>query len=81
MSRNTLRRRAAVLGGLLILALAAPAAADRYDPQKAGHPARIVAYALHPIGVMLDLLIFRPAHWIGSKEPLATFFGHERYTQ
>lgn len=80
MSRNTLRRRAAVLGGLLILALAAPAAADRYDPQKAGHPARIVAYALHPVGVMLDLLIFRPAHWIGSKEPLATFFGHERYT-
>jgi hypothetical protein len=41
---------------------------------------RILAYALHPVGVMLDLLIFRPAHWIGSKEPLASFFGHERYT-
>ena len=80
MSRNTLRRRAAALGGLLILGLATPASADRYDPQKAGHPARILAYAVHPIGVMLDLLIFRPAHWIGSKEPLASFFGHERYT-
>lgn len=64
----------------LCLAIAAPAAADRYDPQRAGHPARIVAYALHPIGVMLDLLIFRPAHWIGSHEPMATLFGHERYT-
>jgi hypothetical protein len=80
MSRNTLRRRAAVLGGLLVLGLAAPASADRYDPQKAGHPVRILAYALHPVGVMLDLLIMRPAHWIGSKEPLASFFGHERYT-
>jgi hypothetical protein len=64
----------------LSLAVAAPASADRYDPQRAGHPARIVAYALHPIGVMLDLLIMRPAHWIGSHEPMATLFGHERYT-
>lgn len=65
------------LGALLVTA--APVAADSYDPQEAGHPVRIIAYAVHPVGVILDLLIFRPMHWIGSREPLATFFGHEPY--
>jgi hypothetical protein len=74
------RRLAAVAVAILALGFSLPAAADRYDPQKAGHPARIIAYALHPVGVMLDLLIFRPAHWIGSHEPLATLFGHEHYS-
>lgn len=74
--------RAVVAIGLLASTLAlsaAPAAADEYDPQRAGHPVRIIAYALHPVGVMLDLLLFRPAHWLGSHEPLATLFGHEVY--
>jgi hypothetical protein len=62
-----------------LVALASPALADEYEPQRAGHPLRIAAYVLHPVGVMLDLLIFRPAHWIGSHEPLATLFGHEKY--
>ena len=79
MGRHTIRIHAAALLALLAFAFAAPASADRYDPQHAGHPVRILAYALHPVGVMLDLLIFRPAHWLGSKEPLATLFGHERY--
>jgi hypothetical protein len=80
MSRHTLRVRAALLCSLLVLSFAAPAAADRYDPQKAGHPVRVLAYVVHPVGVMLDLLIFRPAHWIGTKSPMSWFFGHERYT-
>ncbi len=66
---------------LAIFSLALPASADEYDPQTAGHPLRIVAYGVHPIGVVLDLLIFRPAHWIGSYEPIALFFGHDRYTR
>lgn len=75
-------RRVAALGALIAcLAVSAPASADRYDPQKAGHPMRILAYVVHPVGVMLDLLIMRPAHWIGSHEPMATLFGHERYTK
>ena len=67
---------------VVLLALSAastPALADEYDPLRAGHPVRIAAYALHPVGVLLDLLIFRPAHWIGSHEPLAKLFGHELY--
>jgi hypothetical protein len=39
---------------------------------------RIIAYALHPVGVILDYLIFRPVHWLGSHEPLRTLFGQER---
>lgn len=62
-----------------LLALSAPALADDYEPRRAGHPLRIAAYVLHPVGVVLDLLIFRPAHWVGSQGPLAEFFGHERY--
>jgi hypothetical protein len=63
-----------------LLGLASPAAADEYDPQGAGHPVRVIAYLLHPIGVVLDVLIARPAHWVGSQGALARLFGHERYT-
>lgn len=81
MTKRTRRARRWAATGLGLLGLAAPlaAAADRYDPQEAGHPVRVAAYVLHPVGVILDLLIFRPAHWVGSHEPLATLFGHERY--
>lgn len=70
-------------GVLVALALAVassvamPAEADDYDPKDAGHPLRIVAYVLHPVGVVFDYLVMRPAHWLGSQEPLKTFFGHE----
>ena len=70
------RAVAAVLAGVF-LALASPAAADEYDPKYAGHPLRIAAYVLHPIGVIVDYLIFRPAHWVGSHEPFSTIFGHQ----
>jgi hypothetical protein len=73
-----LRSIAAALAVLPLCAIAARA--DEYDPQRAGHPVRIVAYALHPVGVILDLLIFRPAHWVGSQPYVDEFFGHEPYT-
>lgn len=59
------------------LSAAAPAYAHEYDPQKAGHPLRVLAYVLHPVGVALDYLIFRPAHWVGHHEPISTIFGHD----
>lgn len=55
---------------------ASPARADEYEPRRAGHPLRIVAYAVHPIGVFLDYVLFRPAHWIVEHQPLKTIFGH-----
>jgi hypothetical protein len=67
-----------LLAGLLLVA--APAVSDDYERHSAGHPLRIAAYVLHPVGVALDYLIFRPAHWIGSKGPLKAIFGHEDET-
>jgi len=61
---------------LSLLSAGAPALADDYDPQRTGHPVRVAAYILHPIGVLLDTLIFRPAHWLGSKEGFRKLFGH-----
>ena len=81
-NRPRSRRFACSLAAALALAgigVSAPARADRYDPQRAGHPVRIIAYAVHPIGVLLDLLIFRPAHWVGSEPVLDKLFGHEVY--
>lgn len=72
--RGTLLAAAALLG---LLALAPAARADDHDPKRSAHPVRIVAYALHPIGVVLDFLIVRPAHWVVEREPFRTLFGHE----
>ena len=71
------RRIAATLALAASLLVAAPVLADEYDSKSSGHPLRIAAYVLHPIGVIVDTLIFRPAHWIGSFEPFKTLFGHE----
>lgn len=76
--RRRTRGRALLLAVLASVWLGlgpSPARAAGYDPQQAGHPLRIIAYALHPVGVALDYLIFRPAYWLGSKEPLRTIFG------
>ncbi|MFK7895846.1 MAG: hypothetical protein AB8G23_08430 [Myxococcota bacterium] len=75
------RRWVAVIALSLSLAgaslSASPAAADEYDAADAGHPLRIIAYVLHPVGVVIDYVLLRPAHWIGSREPFSTLFGHE----
>jgi hypothetical protein len=69
-------RRVLLASLVALLASSGAARADEYDPQRAGHPLRIVAYALHPVGFMIDYLILRPAHWIGSREPYRSMFGH-----
>jgi hypothetical protein len=66
-----------MLAALFLVGGALPALADEYDPKRAGHPLRIAAYLLHPVGVLIDFVLLRPAHWLGSQEPLRTIFGHE----
>ena len=75
--RRRLRRVAAAAAAVGLLISATPAVADEYDQDGAGHPVRILAYALHPVGVVLDYVLFRPAHWLVSQEPMKTLFGHE----
>ncbi|MCP4002662.1 MAG: hypothetical protein GY725_00570 [bacterium] len=65
---------------ILVCALTLPASAkprSDYNPRHAGHPLRVVAYALHPVGVVLDYLIFRPAWYIGGVEPFRTLVGRD----
>jgi len=73
------RIRRTVLAIALIGAVLAPlaASADEYDRSRAGHPLRVVAYVLHPVGAALDWLLFRPAHWLGSQPVVRDIFGHD----
>ena len=65
---------------LLTLALAAPALvqASEYRTQRAGHPLRIAAYLLHPVGYLIDRLVFYPAWYIGQSEWVGPLFGVKR---
>jgi hypothetical protein len=62
---------------VLVLAGAAPASGEEYDETRTGHPLRVIAYVLHPVGVILDTLIFRPVHWLFSHEPAKTVVGQK----
>ena len=77
--KHRTRRLIAIGIAFCALAMASPATADVYDSRESGHPLRILAYVGHPIGVLLDVLIFRPAHWVVSHEPMAELFGHKGY--
>ena len=76
MTRTRSRRIVAALLVAAGLAGSAPAAADEYDTKRAGHPLRVIAYLLHPVGVAFDYLLFRPAHWVGHQQPFRAVFGH-----
>jgi hypothetical protein len=67
----------AAVAALVMLAGASPAATEEYDETYSGHPLRIIGYVLHPIGVILDTLIFRPFYWIGGHEPFKTLSGRQ----
>ena len=77
--RQPCRARTLAAAGALVAAVlvsfAGVAAAEEYEPSNAGHPLRIAAYALHPVGVIYDYLLLRPAFWVGSHEPFRTLFG------
>lgn len=68
---------ASLLVATALAATALPARASEHDPKRAAHPLRVLAYAVHPVGVALDWLIVRPAHWVVERQPFKTIFGHE----
>ena len=87
MRQRTSRAIAAIALAIAVLAGGAPALAEpedrvpdvprRHDSEMAGHPLRVVAYLAHPIGLLLDTFLFRPADWLMNHEPMRTIFGHE----
>src|SRR5574341_35330 len=65
-----------LIAASLLAANAAFAASDEYDDSQS-HPLRIGAYALHPLGVVAEWLVFRPLHFlVSATQPQETFFGH-----
>ncbi len=70
------RRWISCLLGAALLLLAGSAQADPHRSHEAAHPLRIVAYALHPVGWVLDRLIVRPAHWLAHRGPVGEVVGH-----
>ena len=67
----------AALVAAVMLVGATASVADDYDPTQSAHPLRLVAYLLHPVGVFLDYVLVRPAHWLVSQEPFDKVFGHD----
>ena len=72
-----LAKTAAAVFVALSLIGTAPAVAEEYDPKKSAHPLRILAYVVHPVGFILDALIFRPLHWIGSQPYVKPLVGQK----
>ena len=75
--KRALRALRALVLAVALVAAGSPALAHDHDSTRSGHPLRILAYVLHPVGVILDTLILKPAHWLGSFEPIAALVGHE----
>lgn len=71
--------RNAAAAALVCAALAFPVAAGAHDhdPERSGHPLRILAYAFHPVGYVLDAVLFRPFHWLGHQKGVREVFGHD----
>ena len=64
------------LGGIL-MPQPSSAASDDYDDSQS-HPLRVVAYLVHPVGVLAEWIIFRPLHFLVSAAPATEYvFGHK----
>jgi hypothetical protein len=61
----------------ILFALSTSAFAHTYNRDDDGHPLRIIAYALHPIGMLAEYGVTRPIHWFVSRKGLDKIFGHE----
>ena len=64
-----------LLAGSLLLAGCATTGVSRVasdedvNPGALGHPFRVVAFVVHPVGVIVDYTVFRPAYWFVSLAP------------
>jgi hypothetical protein len=59
----------------LLASSSAYAVPDEYDDSQS-HPLRIAAYLVHPVGYVLEQVIFRPFHYLVSQNGADDVFGH-----
>ena len=52
--RGARRRGAALVLAASLFLSALPASADEYESEYAGHPLRMIAYVVHPFGVLVE---------------------------
>lgn len=73
-----MKRKIASVALLLVVAFGGVARAvpDEYDDSQS-HPLRVAAYLVHPIGYALEWAIFRPFHWLVSRNGADEVFGHQ----
>ena len=76
-SPHPLRRRIAAVALAVAMSTASAAAADPHDPQESGHPLEIVGTALYPVGWLVDLVVFRPLHWVAGRRWVAPVVNHD----
>src|SRR5690606_12739054 len=66
-----------------MVAVVAPASAHRYSRTDDGHPLRLIAHVVHPVGILLEYGIFRPVHhFVSECDPFGgndILFGHKSY--
>ncbi len=77
---ETLRLFTVAVGLWASLATFLPyARADEYDDSQS-NPLRVTAYLAHPVGVLLEWVLFRPLHFLVSSTPEAEYvFGHQSH--
>ena len=77
LARLTGRADVAAFSWRPLFRFASPVAADEYDQEAAGHPLRIVAYILHPVGRRDRLSGLPPGALARQHEPMQTVVGHD----
>ena len=65
----------------MLLAAATPAWAHDYDRNDTDNPMRVVAYIVHPVGVLLEWTITRPIHWLAMQPGFSYVMGHDPHPQ
>jgi len=65
----------------MLLAAATPAWAHDYDRNDSDNPMRVVAYVVHPVGVLLEWTITRPVHWLAMQPGFSYVMGHDPHPQ
>ena len=77
-----MKRQIAVftLLGMLMSTGTALAVPDEYDDTQS-HPLQLAAYLTSPIGYALEWAIFRPLHWVVSREGNEAVFSHGPHGQ